>query len=704
MRHQAADGLDAILSPRSVAVVGASPDPTSVGHALLRSIVEGGFAGPVYPVHPRAKEILGLRAYTRVEDLPEPPQLAVLAVPAAAVIDVAETCGRKGVKGLLVVSAGFKEADEEGAHRQDALLAIVRRYGMRMMGPNCLGVINNSPGTRLHATFAPRRLLSGSTALVTQSGAIGIALMEHAAKVGLGVSRFVSMGNKADVSGNDLLLLWENDPEVKQVLLYLENFGNPRNFVKIAKRITRTKPVVMLKGGRTAKGARAAGSHTAALMQSDVLVDALLEQCGVLRAQSVEELFDIATAFAAHGDMAGNRVAIVTNSGGPAILAVDALEASGLEPADFSPSTLQAFRAFLPAASHATNPIDLLAGGTPEAFEACLRACLADPGVDGVIAIWTPLQDDQRAQADAIGRALAGAAKPGVAVTFGHGPGTPAFEALKEARVPCFTFPENAVRSMAALRAAGVWRGRPEERPAVVQVQNEAARAIVTAAKPMDGGWLAMRDAFALLASYGVNLPTHAWIERSSEVAEAAKGITFPAVLKVEAPGLIHKTEAGAVRVGIQSAALAAEAYAAAVESVRSHGYEPSGAVLMETIAPAPEVLVGATQDRLFGPLVACGAGGIYTEILRDVQFRLAPMSVQEAHRTVQRLRLAPLLAGARGQPASDVAALEDVLVRVGQLAADFPHLAEIEANPVRVMPRGVVALDVRIRVASEAT
>ena len=702
-RTQAKEGLDAILSPRSVAVIGASPNPAAIGHALMASILDGGYKGPLYPIHPHAKEVLGHRAYASLMDLPVVVDLAVIAVPADVVLEVAEACGRKGVRGLLVVSAGFRESDAAGGEREETLRAIVARHGMRMVGPNCLGVINNSPSVMLHATFGPRPVLPGTTALVTQSGAVGIALMEHALHVGLGFSRFVSMGNKADVSGNDLLLLWDDDPEVRQILFYLENFGNPRNFVRIAKRITKRKPIVVIKSGRTSKGARAAGSHTGALMQSDALVDALLQQCGVLRAQSTEDLFDIAMVLDTQPPMVGRRVAIVTNSGGPAILAVDALEAAGLEPADLAPVTLARIQPFLPPESHATNPLDLLAGGSPEAFEAALRACLDDSGVDAVLAIWTPLLETQAGQAQAIARALADAKKPGVAVVFGHGPGTPAFEQLRHARVPVFTFPENAVRSLAALRDVASWHSRSEEPAQPLAVDQPRARAILAAAQLMEGGWLAMRDAFALMDAYGIPLPRHAWIDVRDPV-DAAKlaaiGIPFPAVLKVEAPRLVHKTEAGAVRLGLSSAQEAARGCLEIVEALRTQGYEPSGAVLMETVAPAPEILVGATQDALFGPVVALGAGGIYTEVLKDVQFRLAPFAHAEARRMLERLRMAPMLAGARGAQPADVASLTDVVVRIARLAADFPEIAEVEANPLRALPTGPVALDVRVRIS----
>jgi acetate---CoA ligase (ADP-forming) len=706
-RTQERRGLEAILNPKSVAVIGASPNPKSIGHSILRNLIDHGFQGPIHPIHPTAHNVLGRRAYPRIQDAPGPIDLAVVAIPASEVVAVAEDCGQAGVKGLVVISAGFRETDEEGARREARLRETVQRHRMRMVGPNCLGVINNSEDVNLFATFGARPLKRGTTALVTQSGAVGIALMEHAHHIGLGLSRFVSMGNKTDVSGNDLLLLWEDDPEVRQILLYLENFGNPRNFVRIAPRLSRTKPIVVIKSGRTDRGARAAGSHTGALMQSDALIDALLEQCGVLRAQTAEELFDIANALDTQPVMEGERIAIVTNSGGPAILAVDAIEASGLHLAQIADDTYEKMAHAIPPESHNTNPIDLLAAGSSHAFDACISALAEDPEVDAVLAIWTPLDPNDDAPAQAIATAFAKAeSKPGLAVVFGHGPGASAFDALKGARVPTFTFPENAVRALKALADVGTWRRRKPETPARPDVDKDSATALLEAARPGPDGWLAASDALALLRHYGIRVPEHHRVDDPQAAAEAAEAIGYPCVLKMEAPGLVHKTEAGGVRLGLTDAPAVAEAYAAATASLTAKGFAPSGALVMASIQAAPEILIGATQDPLFGPILACGAGGVYTEILRDVHMRLAPVSIEGAQRMISKLRIRPILEGARGAPASDLGALEDALLRLGRLIADFPQIAELEANPMRVLPRGqgAVALDARVRLAPPTT
>ncbi|MHB8633871.1 MAG: acetate--CoA ligase family protein [Thermoplasmatota archaeon] len=694
-RRQTKQGLDAIFSPHAVVVVGASARPGSVGGAILASLIAGGFKGPLFAVHPTAREVMGKPAFATVEGVPGALDLAVVAVPAAQVAGVARACARKGVRGLVVVSAGFREADSEGEAREAELAAIVRENGIRMVGPNCLGVINNAPEVRLQAVFGSRPVAAGTTALVTQSGAVGIALMEHAAHVGLGLARFASMGNKTDVSGNDLMLLWEEDPGVRQILFYLENFGNPRNFVDIARRITQTKPIVVLKSGRTAPGAHAASSHTGALSQSDSLVDALLEQCGVVRASSVEEMFDCALALETQAPLAGPRIAMVTNSGGPAILALDALSAAGLAPAAFAPATKAALARWIPAASHAENPVDLLASGSPEAFEGALGTVLEDPGVDGALAIWTPLEASDFGQAEAIGRAFARSRKPGVAVVFGHGPGAPGFEALKSARTPVFTFPENAVRSLGVLRQIHAWRERAGEGPPKARPGREAARRVLAKSRVRADGWLEMGHAFALAEAYGLPVPRYAWVHSAAEASAQARDLGEVAV-KMEAPGLVHKSDAGAVRLAVTDAGAAFESMQG---RLAAQGYQATGALVMQMAPPGPELLVGATQDPLFGPLVACGAGGVYTEILRDVQFRLAPLMAGDAKRMVAALRMAPILAGARGSAPADVEALHAILEKVAQLAVDLPEVQEFEVNPVRVYGAGALALDVRARV-----
>ncbi|MEK6976499.1 MAG: acetate--CoA ligase family protein [Candidatus Thermoplasmatota archaeon] len=693
-RVQSGAGLDAVFSPRSVAVVGASPDPASVGHRLLASIRSHGFIGPLYPIHPRAKDIAGLPAFATVTDVPGPIDLAVVAVPASAVLQVAQQCAVKGVRALVVVTAGFREAGAEGADAERRLGELARASGMRIVGPNCLGVVNADPAAPLHAIFSDTPAHGGPVALMTQSGALGIALLERAHRLGLGIGRFASMGNKVDVSGNDLLLHWESDPGVRVVLMHLESVGNPRNFVRIARRVMATKPILLVKGGRTAAGAKAAGSHTGAMMDADTLVDAMVQQAGVVRVGTVEELFDAALALSLQPLPKTGHVAIVTNSGGPAILLADALPAGGLELATLSPATLEACRARLPHGAAIANPLDMLAGASPATLTACLADLLSDPGVGSVVAMVTPLSPDDQPWAQAI--LAARAASPGktlVAVLFGRDPSSAGFQALVSGGVPAYTFPENAAQALAAMQRLARARATPGE-PSPAPSKPPTSR-------PARAGWLPAEEALKEVAALGASPPESRLCPDVASAAGAAQALGFPVAVKVQATGLVHKTEAGAVRLGLRSVDDVAREGRAAWASVQAAGHVPTG-VLVQRMAPEGlDLLVGVVRDAKFGPVVSVGLGGIYTEVLRDVATRLAPVSPQEAERMLASLRCAPLLRGVRGEPPRDTAALRDFIVALAQLACDDAGIAELEVNPLRVLAqgKGLVAIDARLRV-----
>ncbi len=696
-RIQSATGLDAVLSPASVAVIGASPDPASVGHRLLASIVGHGFRGAVHPIHPTAREVLGLPARPSVLDVPGKVDLAVIAVPASAVLGVVEQCARKGVRGLLVVTAGFREAGPDGMRLEAELGALARRHAMRLVGPNCLGVVNADPAVRLHAIFSDTPTKGGPAALMTQSGALGIALLERASAIGLGIGKFVSMGNKLDVSGNDLLLHWETDPAVRLVLMHLESVGNPRNFVRIARRVVRSKPILLVKGGRTSEGATAAGSHTGAMVEADALVDAMVRQAGVVRVNTVEELFDAALALAHLPMPRGNRVGVVTNSGGPAILLADALPAEGLRLAQLGAATLAACKARLPAGASVANPLDMLAGASPATLQACLRDLLADDGVDVVVAIATPLAPDDTPWADAVLAAKAHVpGKPLVAILFGRDSSSPGFRRLVAGGVPTYTFPENAAHALAALDRVAAVRREPAGQP------EAADRAPTVPFSPsLRTGWLPTDEALRVAASLGADTVETRRCASPAEAASAAAALGFPVAVKVQATGLVHKTEAGAVLLGLRSEAEVAAATKAAWERVAKAGFPPE-ALLVQRMAPEGiEMIVGAVRDPKFGPVVSVGLGGVYAEALKDVAVRLAPVTPEEAQRMVDSLRAAALLRGLRGQPAGDVPALRDFIVAVGRFIHAHDAVAEIEANPLRVLAagKGVVAVDARLRV-----
>ncbi|MFA5944003.1 MAG: acetate--CoA ligase family protein [Candidatus Thermoplasmatota archaeon] len=700
-RIQSSAGLDAVFSPKSVAVIGASPNAASVGHRLMASILGHGFRGPVYPIHPTAQQVLGVAATASVLDVPAPIDLAVVAVPAAAVLAVVRQCAQKGVRGLVVVSAGFRETGPSGADLEQQVADLARKHGMRLVGPNCLGIVNADPAVALHAIFSDTPVDGGPVAIMTQSGALGIALLERAHSLGLGVGRFASMGNKVDVSGNDLLLHWENDPQVKLILMHLESVGNPRNFVRIARRVVETKPILLVKGGRTSEGAKAAGSHTGAMMEADALVDAMVEQAGVVRVATVEDLFDGALALSLQPLPSGNRVGIVTNSGGPAILLADALPAGGLRLAQFSATTLGDCQQRLPAGASLANPLDMLAGASPETLTACLRSLLADANVDSVVAMVTPLAPDDTPWAEAI---LAAKPKvPGktlVAVLFGRDSSSTGFRQLVRGGIPAYTFPENAAHALAALNRVSLVRKQPPGSREEPRNGKPAIRSLDTARDA--GGWTSAEEALAILAGLGVPHPDMRRCKDPGSAAAAAEGLGFPVAIKVQAEGLIHKTEAGAVRLGLRSKEEVLREAEDAWRRVREAGHRPKELLVQRMAAAGTEMLVGAVRDPKFGPIVSVGLGGIYTEALRDVVVRLAPVTAEEADRMLDSLRCLPLLQGVRGEAPKDVEALRDVIVALGQFMDDNPSVVEVEVNPLRVLGKGhgVVAVDARLRLA----
>jgi acetyl coenzyme A synthetase (ADP forming)-like protein len=689
-----ARSVERLLHPGSVAVVGASDRPGSVGHALMANLTAGGFAGRVHPVNPSGRPVAGRAAHRSVLDIEGPVDLAVVAVPAAAVEQVVGECAEKGVGGLVIVTAGFAEAGADAASRQRELVDLARRHGMRVIGPNCIGIVNTAIG--LDATFAPFRAAPGNVACLSQSGALGIALLERTAELGLGVSSFVSVGNKADVSGNDLLQYWEDDRRTDVVLLYLESFGNPRKFARIARRVSRTKPIVALKSGRSSAGRRAASSHTAAMASPDVAVDALFAQTGVIRVDTLNDLFDTAALLAWQPLPAGRRVAIVGNSGGPETMACDAAEALGLELASPSESTLDQLRQLLPEGmgAAAANPLDLLAGASPDAVEAAVRALAADDGVDAVVAVVTPvLEPTADRLAAAIARGAAGSPKPVLAAVLAV-PVSPA--ALRDERIPWYSSPEAALHALARAVRYATWR---RSDPGVVVVHDDietsAARAVVAVA----GGeprWLSPGDAGRLLACYGITTVPTFPAETGTSAARIAGEIGFPVVVKTGDPAVVHKSDVGAVRLGLADAAAvrrAADDIAAAVGA--SEGY-----VVQPMVEAGVEMIAGITHDPAFGPLVMVGAGGVTAELLGDRNLHILPLTDVDAAAAVRSLRLSPLLFGYRGRPRVAADKLEDLLTRLAQLADDLPEIAELDLNPIIVTPTAAIVTDAKIRVA----
>jgi acetate---CoA ligase (ADP-forming) len=701
----AANALRKMLYPASVAVIGASDKPRSVGAAVMRNLVTAGFPGRIYPVHPTAASIRSLTAYPSVADLPEHVDLAIIAVAAAKVLEVAEQCGKKSVNSLVVLTAGFAEVGPEGQRRQAELLRIARQYGMRIVGPNCIGIINTDPRCPLNATFGPLMPPSGRLGMATQSGALGLAAIDFTSARNLGFSSLVSMGNKADISGNDLLGYWHADPATDAILLYLESFGNPRKFGRLARTIGRSKPIIALKSGRSSVGARATASHTGALLSAaDVTVDALFNQAGVIRTDTLDEMLDVAELLVHQPLPSGSRVAILTNAGGPAVMCADTCEARGLQVVELTAETRARLREVLPPEASVANPVDMIAAATAEQYARALRIIVDDPGVDAVISIFLPpLATQPEEVAEALVRVVDDLPprKPVLGV-FMSAHDLPPLTTRSGERLPGYHMPEPAAIALAHAVRYAQWRRRPlEEPPEFADVQPDAAGLLIASALRRGGGWLEPEEVRQLLALYGVPVVEQRVVRTPEEAAWAATELDGEVVVKAIAPGLLHKSDAGAVRlhlVGYEATLAAAHAMANAVE--RSVGVPVSGFLVQRMAAPGVEMLVGMVNDPQFGPTVACGAGGALVEIMNDVAIRLNPLTRSEAHAMLRDLRSFRLLQGYRGSRAGDVDALEEVLLRVSALAENHPRIAEMDCNPVIVSATGAVVVDARIRVA----
>ena len=687
--------LEPFFRPSSVAVVGASSRRGNIGGELFRNVLAADFSGAAYPVNRKGDSVAGVKGYTAVAEIPGGVDLVVICLPGDKVLEAAEEALDAGVRALVVISAGFAEIGREGIDRQEKLLALVREHGARLVGPNCLGIAS-SP-VRLNATFAPRSFPSGKIAFSSQSGALGLALLEASESAGLGVTAFVSIGNKADVSSNDILEWWEDDDETEMVILYLESFGNPRAFNRIAQRLARRKPILALKGGTTRAGSRAAGSHTAALAGSDAAADALFRHAGVIRARTLDELIDVASLLAAQPVPRGRRVAVVTNAGGLGILAADACEAAGLELSPPSEETRAALAELMPVEGSLANPIDMLGGANAESFEHVLPPVLADPAFDAAIVLYVPtVGADEEEIGAAISRAAATADGKPVLCSFLSAKGAPAGLQSVE-KVPSFAYPEAAAKALGRAVERGEWLRRPAGTLPELDRDREAAEEVLREALAAGGdGWLDATQTRRLLEAYGVPLVAERVVPTPDAAVEAARELGFPVVLKTAVAGA-HKTEQGGVILDLGDE----DAVHAAAQQL---GGPLGGAVLVQPfVTGGAELLAGAVQDPVFGPLVAFGPGGVLAELIGEAQFRLAPLTDVDAQELVRSGKAGRLVAGFRGAPRADEAALVDLLLRLSLLAEELPEVAELDLNPVIALPDRCVAVDARIRAAHPA-
>ena len=688
-RAAAHASLTPFFEPHTVAVIGAGRRRGAIGAEILHNLIAGGFRGRVVPVNVAGGDVQGVPSVARVTAIDGDVSLAVIAVPCDAVPAVVDDCIAKRVKALLIISAGFSETGVAGRERETTIVDKVRAAGIRLIGPNCMGIINTDPGVRLNATFSPVYPPEGRVALSTQSGALGLAILDYAKRLNIGFSTFASIGNKADVSGNDLIQYWAEDPHTDIILLYLESFGNPRTFSELARVIGQRKPIVAVKAGRSAAGARAATSHTGALASSDAIVEALFRQAGVIRTYTLEEMFDVAALLAHQPIPAGRRVAILTNAGGPAILAADACEANGLELPQLCPATRDGLHAFLPAAASISNPVDMLASAPPQHYERATRLLLADDAVDTLLVIFIPpLVTEPKAVAEAVVRGAAGSGKP-ILATFMSAQGAPA--ELKT--IPSYMFPEAAATALARVVRHGEWRRHPRGQvPVFTDVDPQAARRAIGAAE----GWLAPAAVHDVLKAVGIPVAPALPASSEEEAVSAGRRIGTAVAMKAVGPSIVHKADIGGIVLGVTGDDAVRNAYRAMKARL---GDAMTGVLIQQMVEGGVEMLVGATFDASFGPVIACGTGGTLVELFSDVALRLHPLTNIDASEMVNELRGAPLLRGYRGAAPVDELAFRDVLLRVSTLIDACPEILELDINPLKVLPTGACAIDARIRV-----
>ncbi len=708
--------IERLFRPRSVAVIGASNTEGTIGNALISNLLKEGFTGQLFPVNPKHSEICSLPAYGALADIPAEVDMAVVAVPAAQVSQVIRQCADKRVYSAVIISAGFSESGPEGRAMQDEVLTLARQQGMRLVGPNCLGLLNTEAEVRLNATFAPQFPPPGRVAISSQSGALGIALLNHAKSLRLGISQFVGVGNKADISGNDLLYFWGQDPNTAVILLYLESFGNPKKFGRISRRVSREKPIVVLKSGKSQAGQRAASSHTGAMASSSVVADALMAQAGIVQVESMEQFFNAAKVLSTQPRPQGRRLAILTNAGGPGILCADRAEAEELTVTPLSPGLQSRLRKHLPATASTGNPVDMIAAATPKQYENCLRILLSSKEVDQVIVMFIPpvvteALDVARAILKAHGASKV--AKPVVAVMMGEADAEQVVDELEAGGISSFRFPEETVVALAQYSRYADWLKQPQGQSRTFEnVRHDEARQVIVAACGEEPGeteaapeavWLSPRDGYRLLESYGIKTVSTAFAATAADAAEVAKSLGYPVAMKLASTSILHKSDVKGVYLGLRSDWEVRGAFGELEERLTQARQRKSmdGVLIQPMASSGLEAVLGVSHDATFGPVMMAGLGGVYLELFQDVQFTLLPVTDREVERMLQRLKAHRIFSGYRGEAARDVAAFSETMLRLSQLVDEHPQIHELDLNPVMLMPegQGCVVVDARVRV-----
>jgi acetyl coenzyme A synthetase (ADP forming)-like protein len=688
------------FDPQSVAVIGASRTPGKLGYGVLHNIVHHGYKGAVYPVNPKASEILGLPCYPGVLDVPGPIDLAIFLIPSQYVAQELRECGEKGVKGAIVISAGFREVGSEGRQREREIVEIAREYGMRLIGPNCLGIIDTVAG--LNASFAVGMPRQGGIAFMSQSGALCTSVLDMALADDVGFSRFVSLGNKADTNENTFVEAWRDDPHTRVILAYLEGIEEGVQFMRTASEVSRQKPIIIIKSGTTAAGSRAVSSHTGTLAGSERAYEAAFRQSGILRARSVQDLFDLGIAFARQPLLRSDRIAIITNAGGPGIMATDACERAGLQLASLERGTMDALQATLPLAASVLNPVDVLGDALADRYALALEGIVADPNVGGILVILTPQVMTQVVEtAHVVGRAAQGSDKPILGCFMGRETVDPGIQVLNQYGVPNYPVPERAVAAMAAMLEHIRWRDRPPVELESFVVDRERVRGILERVR--SEGRISIGDAEAreIMEAYGILTPRTFLARNPEEAARFADEIGFPVVVKIASPDILHKTDVGGVKLNVMTPGDVRDAFE--LMTYRAQRYMPEaeiwGCLVQEMVLGGKEVILGMNRDPNFGPLMMVGLGGIYVEALGDVAFRVAPFDRRDAREMIREIQAYHILRGVRGERPSDVEVIVECLLRLSQLVIDFPEIMEFDINPLTVFEegRGVVGVDKRL-------
>jgi len=694
--------FEEFFKPNAIAIVGASETPGKLGYTVLANLIEAGYKGPIYPINPKAAQISGYKAYKAIGDVPEVPQLAVIVIPSNHVLGAVKECGEAGVKALVIISAGFRETGVEGLELEREVVASAKKYGMRIIGPNVLGIIDTY--TPMNVTFATGTPPQGSIGFMSQSGALQTAIIDWAmASPDLGFSKFVSLGNKADVNEDDLMRAWADDPQTKVILAYVEGLPNGQEFIKTGREVSRKKPILVLKSGVSEAGSRAVSSHTGSLAGAEKAYDAAFYQAGVLRMDTLQELFDNARAFANQPLLKGDRIAIITNAGGPGILATDTLERCGMQLAKFEKETTDKLKAVMPPAASAHNPVDVLGDARGDRYAAAMELVAQDPNVDGMICIVTPQAMTEIVEtANAIGQLSQRVDKPILGAFMGESRATAGEAVLNSYSIPNYMFPEQAAKALAAMRDYNIARVRPDAEMVSFKADGPAVKRVFADVRKEGRVSVGETEARKVAEAYGLRLPGSILAANADEAVNCANEIGYPVVLKIASPDILHKTDVGGVKVGLRNAADVRDAFDLIV--YRAQKYVPDARIwgcLVQEMVPMDgvEVLVGMSRDPQFGPLVTFGLGGILVEVLKDVTFRVAPFGRQDAEEMLDEIRAKALLRGVRGKPPADREALVETLLRISQMVTDFPEIVEMDINPLMVYERGrgAIALDMRL-------